>query len=264
MSQRNVQKWLTKKKGKGGKPLPKKKQRPFPVTKSKIRRVKQTPKPVTPTKEAPLGRGRKATIHFKFGKADVEAEVRWETQKVDPMVNIGYFDGDVQVFKKYKGPKKRVVWEDRNGKEHAITRPTQKQVMPDGQAMDITPITQTKDMYTEVVDKGVMNDFLPSSYLELWSDKARDQQDLQQMAIELVKSGKVAAVSKFAKSAGTKVYVGFIYPVLNPVTDEFSMEMMVSENVRKRRRWMSTTSIKQLRAAEKAGTGKEVEVPKLW
>lgn len=255
MSQQTVNTWLTRKKG-----SKKQKGQKFPVSK-KTKKAKPVAKKSIP--ETSL-RSKKAELHFSMGKLNIDCNVRWETEKVEPMVKIGYFVGDTPVFKRYEGPKKTVVWRDVKGKHYNKAEIRQKQMFPDGKTMDITPIKQTKNIVAEAVDKDVMNEFLPAGYVEMWAEKARDQQDLQKMALELVQKGKVAAVSKFARSVGTKVYVGFIYPVLNPDTDEFTMEMMISENIRRRRRWMSSKSIELKREAERKTVKKEVKVPKMW
>jgi len=70
----------------------------------------------------------------------------------------------------------------------------------------------------------------------------------------------VGAVKKFSHGYG-KVYVGFIKPVVSKDGKYFVLEMMLSENKKKRRRWMPTEKALTRTKKPKA---QEPVVPELW
>lgn len=256
MSQKTVKKWLTATKQKGGKT--RKKKQAFPV---KPKTPKTTKKVTVPLK--PMGYGKKANLHVTINNAEYDIPIRWETEKVDPLIKVGLFVGDTPIFKRYEGAKKTLVWIDAAGKHYDPADVVQKQILKSGKLKEIPKITQTKEITAKPIAKGVMNDFAPEDHVEIWAEQARDMDELRKLAFDLLKGNKVAAVQRFARSAGRKMYVGFIYPVLKPGTDEFTVEMMIAQNKRNRRRWMSAESIAMQREAERKGQV-EVEVPKLW
>jgi hypothetical protein len=69
-------------------------------------------------------------------------------------------------------------------------------------------------------------------------------------------------VQKFAKSKGTKAYVGFIRPIIDS-DKEFGLEMVCSENRQVRRRLMPS-ELSEVVSEEEMAEEEEAEVPKLW
>ena len=229
--------------------------------KSKIKTQKPKPRTKTlieattePSTKA-LPPGKKATLHFKEGKISVTAKIRYETEKVDPLIKTAYVADGKVVNKRYIGPKKRVAWVDAEGKEHNQRDVKQMQVKEDGKMAPIK-ITKTSDLKLEPVPDKVMDDFHPHAWIEIWGETDEDNEGLRDVAWELEKKGKVGAVKKFSHGYG-KLYVGFIRPVISKDGKHFVLEMMVSENKRKRRRWMATEPAKKVKA-------EEPEVPELW
>ena len=254
---------------KGGKTRPITKAKRKPKTKV-VKRVK--PVPADPnrfvSKEAYEG-GRKARLSFSMevdGETfTVDTDVRWETMKADKLVNTEYRTPDGKVVnKKYLGPSKRAAWVDVDGDERIAADVQLGQILPDGSWEPIDPFTATKEIEAEPRPKELMDSFLPNSFLEIWGDSTESQRELRELARKLYFSGKVAAVRQFVKSKGTKAYVGFIKPVLDPDDEVFGLEMMVSESRRKRRRWMPVEDIPVLDPSKVEKTGKKAKVPELF
>ena len=210
------------------------------------------------SEEAPsLKGGRKATLRFKGFGLNIKANVRYETEKVDPLIKTAYVADGKIVTKKFIGPKKRVAWVDEDGKEHDKSKVQQVQILDDGRMIPIK-IEKTKTIEVEAVPAKVMDEFHPYSFLEVWGENEDDIDALRDLAFELKAKGMVGAVKKFSHGY-SKIYVGFIKPVLSKDGKSFVLEMMLSENKKKHRRWMPTE--KALKAKEKA---EEPEVPELW
>ena len=201
--------------------------------------------------------GRKATLRFKGFGLNIKANVRYETEKVDPLIKTAYVADGKIVTKKFIGPKKRVAWVDEDGKEHDKSKVQQVQILDDGSMVPIK-IEKTKVLDVEAVPAKVMDEFHPYSFLEVWGQDDEDVDALRDLAFELKSKGMVGAVRKFSHGYG-KLYVGFIKPVLSKDGKSFVLEMMLSENKKKHRRWMPTE--KALKAKKKA---EEPKVPQLW
>jgi hypothetical protein len=222
------------------------KKRKRPITKKKGRRrrrrqkviVRAKPKKPKRVSPDPWAGGRKATLVYRDGEVEINTEIRWETEKVDPLVKVEYRAPNGKLVERRSiGPKKRLAWIDEDGEEWKPQDIQAYQVLPDGSRKPIKLFEATKRITAEPKPKELMQEFMPASYLEIWSDTTEGQAALRRLAWRLLQTGEVAAVKKFAKSKGAKVYVGFIYPVLNEEGD-FVLEMMLAENRRRRRRWM--------------------------
>ena len=216
------------------------------------------PEPVK-AEPADLPKGRKATLHFKGLGLNIKANVRYETEKVDPLIKTVYVADGKIVQKKFIGPKKRVAWVDEEGKEHDKSKVQLMQQLPDGRLIPIK-ITKTKDIEVEPVPAKVMEEFHPYSFLEIWGEDEGDVDALRELAFQLKTKGMVGAVKKFSHGYG-KVYVGFIKPVVSKDGKYFVLEMMLSENKKKRRRWMPTEKALTRTKKPKA---QEPVVPELW
>ena len=90
----------------------------------------------------------------------------------------------------------------------------------------------------------------------MWGESDSDDDGLRKTVYDLMKNGKIGAIKEFSHGYG-KVYVGFMKPVLSKDGKHFGVEIMLSENRRKRRRLMLVDK-SALPKAEKA------EIPKLW
>jgi hypothetical protein len=182
----------------------------------------------------------KMTCTGEDGKSiKIDCPIRWETEKTEPLVTTEQRDvkTGLQVWTKYEGGASTKVFRDENGDAVAPENVILVQVEADGSRQEIEPFTQSKEMDAKPIDRDVMDEFLPSSYVEIWSDTTDGQRQLRQLAWSLLNEGKVAGVKQFVKAKGTKTYVGFIYPVMGP-NNTFALEMMVSENRRQRHIWM--------------------------
>ena len=219
--------------------------------------------------------GRKATLSITMEDENGEefsidsTDVRWETIKPEKLVKTqAYTDDGKKVGKKYIGPKKRLAWVDEDGDERGADEVQLKQVHEDGSLTDIDAFEATKEIEAEARPKDLMDAFLPDSLLEVWGDSTETQAELQELARKLYLTGQVAAVRQFAKSKGTKVYVGFIKPVFDPEDDDvWGLEMMVSQSRLKRRRWMPVDDIPivdESKKATKKKTGKTADVPDVF
>jgi len=209
------------------------------------------------TAPSSLKGGRKATLRFKGFGLNIKANVRYETEKVEPLIKTAYVADGKIVTKKFIGPKKRVAWVDESGKEHDKSKVQQVQILDDGSMIPIK-IEKTKVIDVEAVPAKIMDEFHPDSFLEVWGQDDEDIDALRDLAFELKSKGMVGAVKKFSHGYG-KVYVAFIRPILSKDGKSFVLEMMLSENKKKHRRWMPTE--KALKAKKKA---EEPKVPELW
>jgi len=204
-----------------------------------------------------LPAGYKATLHYKNEGINVTAKIRYETEKVDPLIKTAHMAEGKMVFRRFIGPAKREVWMDDAGKEYDKSKVQTVQILPDGSMKPIV-IERTKDVEVEPIEPEVMDEFQPYSFVEVWGEASGDDEGLKKVAWDLIKTGKVGAIREFSHGYG-KMYVGFLKPMLSKDGKSFTMEIMLSENRRKRRRWMATdVSAVQKEKAEKP------EVPKLF
>jgi len=182
----------------------------------------------------------KMSLKTEDGTLKIDTPIRWETQKVNKLVKTEWrtTDGILVKVKYLGGGKKRKAFVDVDGNERSKDEVILVQVLPDGERQEITPFKQTTAIKAEARSKVVMNEFLPTAFLEVWADSTDGQKQLRQLAWYLLRSGRVAAVRSFARGTGKTAYVGFLYPVLSPDGKTFGMEMMISENRRDRQRWM--------------------------
>jgi hypothetical protein len=208
----------------------------------------------------PLPAGRKATLHFKDGGLSVTAKVRYETEKVDPLIKTVLVADGKKVQKRYIGPAKRVAYFDEEGKEHNAKDIQTMQELDDGRLIPIK-VEKTKDIKVDPVPAKVAEEFHPYSFLELWGEDQGDVEGLREVAFQLKTKGQVGAVKKFSHGYG-KMYVGFLRPVISSNGKHFGLELMLSENKKQRRRWMPT----ELGEAEakKKPKAEEPVVPELW
>lgn len=205
---------------------------------------------------------RTATVRYRQGGVSLTAKVRYETEKVNPLIKTVYVADGVEVHKKFIGPPKEEKWMDDKGKEHKKEKVEQMQVLPDGKWKPIQ-ITKTDDLDLEPSPKEIIQEFHPHSYIEMFGSDDKEDVTLQKMARNMVVTGKVGAIKKFSHGGG-KMYVGFLYPVLSKDGKSFTMEVMLSENRRRRRRWMA---VQEGTAEPKKGEKKKdltPEVPKLF
>ena len=207
----------------------------------------------------------KLSMETDDGVIDIDTDIRWETQKVEKLVQTEYRTTEgVLCFKKYVGGTPgKLSFVDVDGKIRKDDEVLLVQVLPDGSRKEIDPFTQSKAIKAEARNKEMMNSFLPESYLEIWADNTEGQRQLRKLAWYMIKSGKVAAVREFAKAKGAKAYVGFIYPVLGPDGKTFGLEMMCSENRRERKRWMPSEPAEVVEP-EKEKKEVKAEVPDLF
>ena len=204
---------------------------------------------------------RTATVRYRQGSVSLTAKVRYETEKVDSLIKtISVADG-VQVHKKFIGPPKEEKWLDDNGKEHDKSKVQLMQVLPDGKWKPIK-IEKTDDIELEPVAKETVQEFHPYSYIEMFGSDTKEDSTLQRMAKDMVMTGKIGAIKKFSHGVGGKVYVGFLYPVLSKDGKSFTVEVMLSENRRRRRRWMAVQE-SETKGKEKTKDSSP-EVPKLF
>jgi len=205
-----------------------------------------------------LGKGQPATLHYKGESVKVSAKIRYETMKTEPLVKTLHMADGKIVHMKYIGPQKQLVWVDDEGKEHDKKDVKLVQQLKDGSFVPVV-ISKTKDINVEPVDPRVMEDFQPYSFIEIWGEDEGSEDALRDFAYDLVKNKKIGAVEKFSHGFG-KVYVGFMRPVINKDGKTFTVEMMVSENKKKHRRWM----VAEKGFAEKKKKPEEPEIPKMW
>jgi len=207
-----------------------------------------------------LSKGQPATLHYKGDGVKISANIRYETMKTEPLIKtVNMADGKV-VYKRFEGPAKVEIWVDSEGKKHDKKDVKLMQQLKDGSFVPIV-ISKTKDIYVEPVDPRVMDEFQPYSFIEMWGEGEGGEDALRDFAYDLVKSKKIGAVEKFSHGFG-KVYVGFIRPVLSKDGRSFTVEMTVSENKKKHRRWMAAE--KGLVAEKKKEAKAEPEIPKMW
>jgi len=231
----------------------------------KKRPRKRPPSAVAPAvtgKAAParaLPAGKKITLHYKHGKTKVTAKVRYETLKVERLVNTALVADGVVVHKRYLGPKKREAYLDDQGKEHAKADVQTMQVLPDGKMKAITA-KRTDEIEITPVDPRVAEEFHPHSTIEVWGDSDSDDDGCREIAWDLKSNNKVGAIKAFSHGKG-KFYVGFMKPILHEDGKKFGLDIMLSENRVKRRRWMLTEAGQ---AAYKRPKIAEPEIPELF
>ncbi|MEM2922242.1 MAG: hypothetical protein QXF26_08010 [Candidatus Bathyarchaeia archaeon] len=220
------------------------------------------PMAIAPTPEeteVSLPKGQPATLHYKGETVKVSAKIRYETMKTEPLIKtVNVADGKI-VHRKFVGPEKKLVWMDDEGKEHDKKDVKLMQQHVDG---SLTPIqiTKTKDITVEPIDPEVMGAFQPYSFIEIWGEDDTASDSLREFAYDLVKNKKVGAVKKFSHGSG-KVYVGFVHPIISNDGKFFSLELMVSENKKKYRRWMPAEPEATPKRKVKA---EEPEIPEMW
>ena len=208
----------------------------------------------------PLPPGRKATLHFKDGGLSVTAKVRYETEKVDPLIKTVLVADGKKVQKQYIGPAKRLAYVDGEGKEHNAKDVQTMQELDDGRLIPIK-VEKTKDIKVDPVPAKVAEEFHPYSFLEIWGEDEGDVEGLRDVAFQLKTKGQVGAVKQFSHGYG-KMYVGFIKPVISSDGKHFGLELMLSENKKQRRRWMATELGEA--EAEKKPKAQAPVVPELW
>ena len=230
-------------------------QQPAPQPPTPAAALQNVPEPVAEEKKLPAGY--RATLHYNGAGITVTAAVRYETEKVDPLIKTVHLapNGDV-VHREFIGPAKREAWMDQAGNEYNKNDVKTAQVMSDGTLKPVV-IEKTKDIEVDPVDPGVAEDFLPYSYLELWGEGDSDNEGMRKVAADLIKTGKIGAIKQFSHGYG-KIYVGFMRPIFAKDGKSFGVEVMLSENKRHRRRWML---VDKAAAAPKAA---KAEVPQLW
>jgi len=218
-----------------------------------------------------FGGGYKATL--LIGGKPV-APIHWETIKSSPLVKTEWrirstgklaFKKFVAVDSKNVAPeaKKVLSFVDEIGNVVNEIDIKLVQVNANGSSIEIESFEKTDYIETTLVNKNVMYDFLPDSFVEIWSDDPTGQQNLKALAFDLMQSGKIAAAKKFVKAKGTKAYVAFIYPVATDTT--FRLEMMVSENKREAKRWMSIDKVDvEVAVAKPKSKKNEAKVPDLF
>ncbi len=209
-----------------------------------------------PERELSLLGTRKAALSFNAEGISVNAKVRYETERVDPLIKTAYFAKGEEVQKRYIGPKKRLAWIGRDsGKEYDRHAVQQMQQTPDGSWKPIK-ITKTERIQVEPIPKDVMKEFHPYSFLEVWGEGDQDEEGLRKTAMWLIKHGAIGGIKEFSHGK-EKVYIGFLYPVLSQDGSHFTIELMLSENKKRRRRWMPAEPTKKTKA-------EEAEIPKMW
>ena len=187
-----------------------------------------------------LPSGFRAKISYKGG-VKVTADIRYETEKTDPLVKIINVGPKGQpVHREFVGPAKVEKWFDDAGNEIPKVEVSQAQVMPDGTTKPVK-VEKTKEIKVEPVAAEVPQDFLPYSYLEVWGETDSDTDALREMGADLMKSGKVGGIKEFSHGYG-KMYVGFLRPIMSKDGAKFGVEIMLAENRRHRRRWMLAES----------------------
>jgi len=206
-----------------------------------------------------LGKGQPATLHYNGDTVKITTKIRYETMKTEPLIKTVHMADGKVVFKRFVGPAKQEVWVDDTGKEHDKNKVELVQQLKDGSFVPVV-ISKTKDINVEPVDPRVMDEFQPYSFIEVWGEDEGGEDALRDFAFDLVKNKKIGAVEKFSHGFG-KVYVGFIRPVLSKDGKSFTVEMTVSENKKKHRRWM--VAEKGLPTA-KPKQKLEPEIPKMW
>jgi len=189
--------------------------------------------------EEKLPPGFKAKLTYNNGSVKVSADVRYETEKTDPLVKIVNVDKKTlePVTKTYEGPPKREVYRlQSTGAEIPKADVGQAQVMPDG-TRQLVELSKTKEIKVEPVDADVPQNFLPYSFMEVWGESESDTDGLREVGADLAKTGKVGAIKEFSHGYG-KMYVGFLRPIISKDGSKFGVEIMLAENKRSRRRWM--------------------------
>jgi hypothetical protein len=207
--------------------------------------------------EEKLPPGYKAKLSYDGDGVKVSADIRYETEKTDPLIKIKNIGpkGEI-VHREFIGPAKREAWLDENGNEVAKADVQTAQVMPDGSLKPVI-VAKTKEIKVEPVDADVPQNFLPYSFLEVWGESDSDADGLRKMGADLMKSGKVGAIKEFSHGYG-KMYVGFLRPIMNKDGSKFGIEIMLAENKRSRRRWMLAEAGPSTQKANKPVT------PQLW
>jgi len=158
--------------------------------------------------------GFKAKLHYDNGNVKVAADIRYETEKTEPLVKVKHIGPNNEiVHREFVGPSKVENWFDENGNEIDKKDVRTAQVMPDG---SLTPveITKTKDIQVEAEDADVEKDFPPYSFLEVWGEGEGDTDGLRKIGADLMKQGKVGAIREFSHGYG-KMYVGFLRPLMS-------------------------------------------------
>jgi hypothetical protein len=212
--------------------------------------------PVKEEEALALPRGQPATLHYKGETVKVSAKIRYETMKTEPLIKtVNVADGKI-VHRKFVGPEKKLVWIDEEGKEHDKKDVELMQQRDDGSLVAIE-ISKTKDITVEPVDPRVVDDFQPYSSIEVWGEDETADDSLREFAYDLIKNKQVGAIKKFSHGFG-KVYVGFVRPILSKDGKSFTLEITISENKKKFRRWTSAEPSKRKVKAE------EPEIPQLW
>jgi len=205
-----------------------------------------------------LPRGQPATLHYKGETVKVSANIRYETMKTEPLIKtVNVADGKI-VHRNFVGPEKKLVWVDDEGKEHDKKDVKLMQQRDDGSLVPIE-ISKTKDITVEPIDPKVMDAFQPYSFIEIWGEDDTADDSLREFAYDLAKNQKVGAVKKFSHGFG-KVYVGFIRPILSKDGKSFTLELMVSENKKKHRRWTPA----EPEATKRKVKAEEPEIPEMW
>lgn len=248
-------KTVTAVKGRGGRPkTPKTSYKS--VTSTKPLAIAET----KPELQAQLGlpRGQPATLHYKGQSVKIDTKIRYETMKTEPLIKtVNVADGEI-VHKRFEGPAKELVWVDDQGQKHDKTHVKLMQLRDDGNTVPVE-ISKTKDIDVEPVDPKVMDSLQPYSFLEIWGESDQADDSLRDFAFDLAKNHQIGAVKKFSHGFG-KLYVGFIRPVMSSDGKVFSIELMLSENKKKYRRWMPSDA----GTAKKKRKADEPEVPTMW
>jgi len=224
--------------------------------KTMVLKVPQTV-PAADVIEEKLPPGFKAKLSYDGDGVKVSADIRYETEKTDPLIQIKHIGskGEI-VHREFVGPAKVEKWFDENGNEVAKADVGTAQVMPDGSLKPVI-VAKTKEIKVEPVDADVPQNFLPYSFLEVWGEGDSDTDGLRKMGADLMKTGKVGAIKEFSHGYG-KMYVGFLRPIMNKDGSKFGIEIMLAENKRSRRRWMLAEAGPSTQKANKPVT------PQLW
>jgi hypothetical protein len=206
-----------------------------------------------------LSRGQPATLHYKSAGIKITTKVRYETMKTEPLIKTVHMADGKLVFKRFVGPSKQEVWVDAEGKEHNKQDVKLMQEKAPGKYEEIK-VSKTKDIVVEAVDPRVSEPFQPYSFIEMWGEDEGSDDALRDFAYDLAKNKQVGAIKEFSHGFG-KVYVGFVRPIMSPDGKTFTLEVMISENKKKFRRWMASepgkVSVKEKKVAA-------AEIPKMW
>ncbi len=111
--------------------------------------------------EEKLPLGFKAKLSYDSNGVKVTADVRYETEKTDPLIKIKNIGPKGEILhREFGGPAKVEKWFDENGNEVAKADVQTAQVMPDGTLQPVV-ISKTKEIKVEPVDADVPQNFLP-------------------------------------------------------------------------------------------------------